>query len=117
MTDWEPTLKRYPHFDGPISVATIQKFVRDPAQIATNKFYPFMLSTEGWQPFRTRLSGRPDKKERKLRFASRRDAYIYAYYRHILIQPYEALLAAEGLSDHVIAYRKILKSGGGGMAA
>ncbi|MCW2337236.1 hypothetical protein M2337_001469 [Sphingobium sp. B2D3A] len=114
MVDWSPTLKHYPHFDKPIRPRDIEKLVRNPEAVARNSFYPFMRFEEKWQPFRDKQGGKPDKKVRPLRFASRRDAYIYSYYRHILRCPYEAALADRGLSDNVIAYRKLTSPEGKG---
>jgi len=114
VVDWVPALKHYPHFDKPIRPNDIEKLVRDPAAVARNSFYPFMRFEEKWQPFRDKQGGKPDKKVRELRFASRRDAYIYSYYRHILREPYEVALAARGLGENVIAYRKLATPEGKG---
>lgn len=114
MVDWAQTLKNYPHFDKPIRHKDIETLVRDPDAVARNSFYPFMRFVEKWQPFRDKQGGKPDKKVRQLRFASRRDAYIYSFYRHILREPYEAALEARGLSANVIAYRKLATPEGKG---
>ena len=47
------------------------------------------------------------KKERPIRYASRRDAYIFSYYRYLLSEKYEAELNTLGVSNCVIGYRKI----------
>lgn len=109
---WRPDLKNYPHFDAAISISEIEALVRDPLRVAKNTFYPFMRYEQRWQPFRQRKNAegvieRPDKKKRPIRFASRRDAYILSYYRHQLAERYEVALAAAGVSDSVIAYRKL----------
>ncbi|MHC9419485.1 reverse transcriptase domain-containing protein [Sphingomonas citri] len=114
MIDWSPRLKHYPHFDQPIKPEKIYELVRDPAAVASNAFYPFLRFEESWQPFRARSSGKPPKKVRQLRFASRRDAYIFSYYRHLLVEPYERALKRRGLSDAVIAYRKLKSAEGRG---
>lgn len=114
MVDWVPTLKHYPHFDKPIRPKDIDKLVRNPDAVARNSFYPFMRFEEKWQPFRYKQGGKPEKKKRQLRFASRRDAYIYSFYRHLLREPYEAALAARELGDNVIAYRKLASPQGKG---
>jgi hypothetical protein len=114
VTDWSPSLKHYPHFDKPIRLADIEALVSDADAVARNSFYPFLRFEEKWQPFRDKQGGKPDKKVRELRFASRRDAYIYAYYRYLLCEPYEKALAAAGLSENVIAYRKLSTSTGKG---
>lgn len=111
---WEPKLKRYPHFDHAVSVPKIKELVADPIQVASNTFYPFLLYYQRWQPFRDAAGGKPDKKVRPIRYASRRDAYIFAYYRHMLVEPYEALLLSLGIGDCVSAYRKIRQASGAG---
>lgn len=114
VVDWSPALKHYPHFDKPIRPSDIETLVRNPEAVAKNPFYPFLRFEEKWQPFRTPAGGKPKKKVRQLRFASRRDAYIYSYYRHLLRVPYEAALETRGLSANVIAYRKLTTLGGKG---
>ena len=116
---WEPDLKNYPHFDAAISLKEIEALVRHPARVAANTFYPFMRYEQRWQPFRQRkndagVAERPEKKTRPIRFASRRDAYILSYYRHLLSELYEVALSASGLSASVIAYRKLKDANGRG---
>ena len=101
MTDWKPELKRYPHFDKPLHEEEIIRIVTDPARVAQNAFFPFMLYNKTVERF-----GRKEKK-RPIRYAARRDAYIFAYYRHMLSELYEARLLALGIQDCPIAYRKI----------
>lgn len=109
-------LKRYPHFDKWIGLDKIDELVSDPDQVAKNKFHPFFLYHETWQPFRaTGSDGKKAKsKSRPIRYAARKDAYILTHYRRILSEKYEAKLADMGISDCPIAYRKIPKLNGGG---
>lgn len=111
---WSPKIKNYPHFDSPISLSEIEALVTNPARVASNTFYPFLRYTQSWQPFRSGPKGKPKPKTRPIRFASRRDAYIFSYYRHLLVERYEALLPGLGISDAVLAYRKIRDATGGG---
>jgi hypothetical protein len=114
MSSWVPTakaLKKYPHFDGYLSLDEISKTVESPERVAKNPFYPFIRYVEGWQPFRS-SSGKPKKKERQIRYASRKDAAIFAKYRHELSDLYEKLLSDHGISHVPIAYRKIPTSEG-----
>lgn len=119
MLDWKPTkqdLKNYPHFDAPISLNEIENIVKSPIRVAQNPFYPFLRYFDEWQPFRSQPDGKPDKKSRPIRYASRRDAYVFAYYRHLLSQPYERRLDELGISECPIAYRHIpfkVSRGGG----
>lgn len=115
MDEWilnEADLKRYPHFDRPMSVENILKVVRNPDLVSRNAFFPFLSYEEAWQPFRDK-GDRPSRKSRPIRYACRRDAYIFAYYRHQLASLYEAKLQELGIAHCPIAYRKIAKSGAG----
>ena len=113
MKAWTASVRRYPHFDPVISVAEAEAVATDPARVAIHTFYPFLKYDEGWTQYAEK--GKPGKrKDRPIRFAARLDSCIFSYYRHLLAAPYEALLRAEGLSDSVIAYRRIPKATGGG---
>ena len=109
MGDWSIArgdLKRYPHFDSPIAPSEAEALARDPARVALHAFYPFMLYTQRWNRFAAKYH-KGKVKERPIRYAARRDAYIFSYYRHLLSERYEVELARRGLSACVLAYRKI----------
>ncbi len=131
MTTWklrECDLKRYPHFDQILKAADAEALVKNPERVAKNPFFPFVQYVKAWQPFRhppketkkerpeKEAKKRPEKKTRKIRYAARRDAYIFAYYRHLLSELYEAELVRLGISHCPIAYRRISrhKEGGSG---
>lgn len=113
MTEWQvkgSDLKRYPHFDQVLSRDEIMAIVSDPKRVAQNKFYPLLRYSKRWQPFRREKGSgtpKPKPKDRPIRYAARRDAYIFAYYRHLLTQPYEAELSRLGIDHCPIAYRRI----------
>ncbi|SHK32154.1 Reverse transcriptase (RNA-dependent DNA polymerase) [Roseomonas rosea] len=114
--DWKlnsSDLKRYPHFDKYLPPEEIERIVTDPNRVRTNAFFPFIRYEKSYQPFRQKgdAEEKPEKKTREIRYASRRDAYIFAYYRFLLSQKYNAELDRLGISDNVIAYRKILVKG------
>ncbi|MCF8882529.1 reverse transcriptase/maturase family protein [Erythrobacter sp. SN021] len=117
MTDWQlkpSDLKRYPHFDQVLKPDEIVALVTSPTRVAQNSFFPLLRYTKRWQPFRPgRDSGkaRPKPKDRPIRYAARRDAYIFAYYRHLLSGPYEAELERLGISHCPVAYRRIPTEG------
>lgn len=102
-------LKNYPHFDAPLAKREIRALVSNPNRVASNKFFPLLSYEDEWQPFRSGPNGKPQKKSRPIRYASRRDAYIFAHYRKILLQKYETKLSELGISDCPIAYRQITK--------
>jgi hypothetical protein len=110
---WEPSIKSYPHFDKSIRPSDIAKLVTDPKRVASNTFYPFMRYTKAHQPFREKFA-KSKKKERPIRYASRRDAYIFSYYRKLLATQYEIHLAENGISESVIAYRRLKTTNGRG---
>ena len=113
MKAWTASVRRYPHFDPVISVAEAGAVATDPARVATHTFYPFLKYDEGWTVY-AKKGKHGKRKDRPIRFAARLDSCIFSYYRHLLSVPYEARLQTEGLSDSVIAYRRISKLGGSG---
>lgn len=100
-------LKWYPHFDKVLSLNEVRAIVTDPQRVAANAFFPFLRYVKSWKPYRP---NNEPAKERLIRYASRRDAYIFAYYRHLLAQKYEIELRRLGIDDCPIAYRKISRS-------
>ena len=115
MESWrlkERDLKRYPHFDPIILETDAEALATNSAEVARHRFYPFIRYFQRWNRFAEKgEAGKP--KERQIRYAARRDAYIYSYYRYLLSQPYEAELARLGLTDAIIAYRRIAAEDGG----
>lgn len=109
-------IKHYPHFDSHLSLEQINRLVNDPEAVSKNKFYPFFLYEESWQPFRKLDSSgnKPSPKSRPIRYAARKDAYILTHYRRILSELYEAELKLRKIDHCPIAYRKLLKPSGGG---
>jgi Reverse transcriptase (RNA-dependent DNA polymerase) len=114
--DWSLTdksLKRYPHFDSDISADDAEMLVKDPARVSTHSFYPFIFYEQRWNKWAPK--GETGKiKKRPIRYASRRDAYIFSYYRSLLATEYEKRLAIDGLGGSVLAYRKIIGVEGNG---
>jgi hypothetical protein len=116
MVAWQLTpkdLKRYPHFDPQFSIEDAVALATNPKAVVTHKFYPFILYTNRWTRFAKRGED-GDVKKRPIRYASRGDAYIFAHYRYLLTQEYEAALAKHCLNESVIAYRRIRSPDGTG---
>jgi len=83
MTAWQLTskdLKRYPHFDSQLSIEEATALATNPKKVVAHKFYPFMLYANRWTRF-AKSGEEGDVKERPIRYASRGDAYIFAYAR------------------------------------
>lgn len=109
----ESDLKRYPHFDSHISPIEAKSLATDPRKVKSHTFYPFMLYEQRWTRFSPKGQiGKP--KSRPIRYAARRDAYIFSYYRYLLSQRYEAEIRRLGLSENILAYRHIPVSSGFG---
>jgi hypothetical protein len=116
MAAWQlrsEDLKRYPHFDTQLSIEDAVVLATNPKAVIAHTFFPFILYTNRWTRFaKTGEDG--DVKSRPIRYASRGDAYIFAYYRHLLTKHYEATLSKHSLDESVIAYRRIRDSEGKG---
>jgi hypothetical protein len=106
-------LKRYPHFDAWITATEAVALATNADRVASHRFYPFLFYVQGWNRF-AKQGKIGKRKERKIRYAARGDAYIFAYYRHILSAHYEAALLAHNLQNCVLAYRKIPDYSGAG---
>ena len=105
---WQPAageLKRYPHFDLPLSAQELVEIANNPDRVASNAFFPFLVNRISWIPYRG--DGQSKPKVRLIRYASRRDAAIYTRYRALLSEFYENQLADAGLGDTVLGYRRI----------
>lgn len=100
-------LKGYPHFDKAISREDAFSLATSPARVASHTFYPFFRFSQGWTKF-TKKGVKSERKDRELRFAARADAYIFSRYRHLLAERYEEKIQAAGLSDNILAYRRII---------
>jgi hypothetical protein len=79
----EGDLKRYPHFDSPLSVAEAIAIATTPARVARHTFFPFICFEKKYTRFRVPKKERK-KKKRSIRYAARGDSYIYSHYRHLL---------------------------------
>lgn len=121
--EWHPTSedqKHYPHFDAPLRLSEIRALVNDSERVAQNAFFPLIQYEKKWQPFRTpkpkdgAKKPKPERKRRKIRYAARRDAYIFSRYRKILSPLYELKLKALQIDDVPLAYRKVPSEGGAG---
>lgn len=111
----EKDLKRYPHFDRSLPLNELVRIASSPDEVARNSFWPFLHYEKSWIRFRKPEKNRMDlRKSRPIRYAARKDSAIYSRYRALLSDQYEVLLAAKGLSDCVLAYRRLRKEGQSG---
>lgn len=116
MSSWSiraRDLKRYPHFDSWILAKDATALATNPKLVAAHAFYPFLRYVQGWTRFAEK-GDRGVRKDRPIRYAARADAYIFAYYRHLLSEPYEAALTTYNLQNNILAYRRIPETLGPG---
>lgn len=106
-------IKSYLHFDRRLKKSQLEDIANNPDLVAKNSFYPLLRFSEDWTKFR-KFGEKQKQKSRPLRYASRRDAAIYARYRSILNDFYEKELLKRGIEDVPIAYRKIPSASGRG---
>jgi hypothetical protein len=106
-------IRKYPHFDADLTVTEAELLTSDPLTVARHPFFPFIDYVERWTKFAQKgISGKP--KERPIRYAARRDACIYSYYREMLMSLYEAELTKLSINECVLAYRRVPKTGKNG---
>jgi len=103
----------YPHFDGALSDEDAKALASSPEAVCKHAFYPFLEYKKRWTRFGKKgQQGVP--KERPIRYAARRDFCIFAHYRGILQRAYEEQLIELGMSDSILAYRRIPTASGAG---
>lgn len=100
-----PAARPYLHFDLKRSFLMANGYCGDPERIARHSFYPFLTYTNV-HPRYHKDERKVADKCRQICYAAHLDSAIYSHYAGVLSRPYEEFLAANGLSDHVIAYRK-----------
>jgi Reverse transcriptase (RNA-dependent DNA polymerase) len=101
-------IRSYPHFDGALTEQEGFALVHDPKAVTEHPFFPFIQYTERWTKFAVR-GAKGVEKSRPIMYAARRDSAIYSQYREILSFAYEQVLLQRGISENVLAYRRISK--------
>ncbi len=106
--DWYPE-KVYLHFDGPLSRPIATALVTDPKAVISHSFLPLISFDSRERRYRRQKIGPPTilTKIRPIGYASNRDSYVFAYYAHLLNEPYERLIKQLDIDDVVIGYRKL----------
>ena len=106
--DWYPD-KVYLHFDGPLSRVEATALVTDPQAVIRHSFLPLISFDKRERRYRRQKVGPPIiySKIRPIAYCSNRDTCIFAYYAHLLNEPYERLIRQLGIHDVVIGYRKL----------
>jgi hypothetical protein len=111
----EKKVRNYQHIDGRLDLNNELNFLRVVdvlKNIKGHQFLPFIKKDKTEIRFRRSKNnpkGRAQrtKKVRPIMYVSHIDAHIYSYYNFALMDRYEQYLNEIGLSENVIAYRKI----------
>lgn len=104
-------LKRrgYRHFDRPVGAEFADK-VRDPKFVSRHSFSPLLHRAKSEKRYKVCPKSKKriiSTKDRPIKYASHRDACIFAYYAHRLGALLDEHYVQSGLSDSVIAYRAL----------
>jgi len=98
--------RTYLHFDEPLSEIQARELSTNPEAVASHSFLPFLGFSMKTKRYRKEEGVRHvSVKERPIRYASHKDAAIYAWYSHRLSEKYEDELSLRGLKDVVSAFR------------
>lgn len=102
----------YLHFDAPIGVARASKLVNDPKAVSKHAFYPLLRYDVISKKLKRNSNGKLklESKIRHISYAAHADSQIYSFYASQLAEAYERKLANLGLSECVLAFRKLGKS-------
>ncbi|WP_424992757.1 reverse transcriptase domain-containing protein [Oceaniradius stylonematis] len=100
-------IKTYFHFDAMASRHQLLRWATDPDYVSRKAFFPLIRFKEEWTRFRK--GGSKRIKSRPIRYCSRIDAAIFAYYRFRWSEHYEKYLRSSNIQHIPIAYRKIGK--------
>ncbi len=108
----EKKTRNYRHIDEPLDLNNLldfNKVIRIIDDIKHHQFLPFIKRDEEVVRFRKNKENKTERsvKIRPIMYASHIDSHIYSYYNFILISEYENYLRLLGISDNVIAYRKV----------
>jgi len=109
-----PRIRVYPpHLDAPLTKIQAEDLASDPINVAKHAFFPFLQRDQKWTKF-ARKGFKGSVKGRPIRYASRRDSYIYGYYRSLLSPLYESELKRLEIDHCILAYRRIPQDHGTG---
>jgi hypothetical protein len=110
----EDEKRRYSHFDPVVKLDDKRKsFIFSPENVSVHSFFPLIkwMKEERRRKLKEKSGLREiDIKSRPIHYAAHIDSLIYSWYGYQLNYFYDRLLLKEGLSEVVLAYRKLEKS-------
>ena len=102
--------RRYLHFDSRIYTLAEKQTAAliSPDHVIRNSFYPFIRDDKIQRRYKWKDGKRIiEPKIRPISYAAHADALIYSFYTTILNRAYEAFVRKQGISDNVLAYRRL----------
>lgn len=113
--------KFYLHFDYPISSEKFFIYVTNPEKIEKHAFYPFIhfelcsqkIKKNGFKILDGKkkiIVKKQEPKNRPIKYSAHIDGHIYAYYAYLMSDNYEKFLLKKGISESVLAFRKLPNS-------
>ena len=103
--DWYSSKVRV-HFDRPLSREDAERLVTDPAAVTQHAFLPLISFQKRERRYRKRQGDAKPVASTKVRELAYPSNHVFAFYAERLGSLYEAELAARGLDQVVIGYRK-----------
>jgi hypothetical protein len=99
-------LRRYSHFDHPLTAEQLERFAMTPGEVQAHAFLPLL----GYKRVKRKIDFSvfpPSIKEkgREIRYAAHRDAAVYSQYGRKLSELYEGFLGKSPFDRSVLAYR------------
>jgi RNA-directed DNA polymerase len=108
--EWEFRHKGYPHFDSPICKNRVNALLANLESTGkiSHSFYPLIkVFLPKYKRDETGRIFNDTENPRPIMLTARIDSNIYSFYRNTLMNRYESLLEKLGISESIIAYRKI----------
>jgi hypothetical protein len=97
--------KRYSHFDSKKDIKHWFAYIKEPKNICSHGFYPFIHFTMKKYTYR---NGATRTKPREICYSSHIDRYIYEYYNYLLNESYNSYAKSTGINKCAVAYRNNL---------
>jgi hypothetical protein len=97
--------KKYSHFDSKKDIKHWLAYIREPKNICSHGFYPFIHFTMKKYTYR---NGETKTKPREICYSSHIDRYIYEYYNYLLNESYNSYAKSNSINKCAVAYRNNL---------
>jgi RNA-directed DNA polymerase len=106
VTAKRPRVRRYSHFDDPLTDEELRIFTVTPKEVINHPFFPLL----GYKKISRRMDfdvfpPLAKHKERDIKYAAHKDSAIYSFYAETLSARYEQFLINQSFGSSILAYR------------